>query len=226
MEMDERIFDTIDAINQRWVDKVTQRKDLEELTMSGNYHRRGSKAGNDRRGSTVIPAKDKDDEDDKFYEEMYELKTKLFEMEKSMNSVKERCGMSVSTSPSTGTAVDANLQSSDSLSSSRLTSTTATAITSSGTTVSSFEQRLKEKLDESPRDASRPEDVDEKPKTSPQEPAHPERGTDQKGPEVTESSQSTPPKQPGEGILRDAGDEQRKGSNGSQVSFVGDLDAN
>ena len=34
MEVDERLFETIDAVNQRWVDKVTKRKETEEVTMS------------------------------------------------------------------------------------------------------------------------------------------------------------------------------------------------
>lgn len=34
MEVDERLFETIDAVNQRWVDKVTKRKETEEATMS------------------------------------------------------------------------------------------------------------------------------------------------------------------------------------------------
>lgn len=215
MEMDERVFDTIDAMNQKWVDRVTKRKELDEITMSG----RPSIAGK----SKARPAKDKlnddDSENDKVYEEMYELKRKLFEMEKSMNSVKEHCGMSTSTSSSTGTTVDTNLHSSDSLS---LSQVTAAEINSSGTTV-------KEKLGESAcsasplGDAAEQSEVEDCGKTLPQD-----HGTDQKGPQVTElsqsevtgSSESPPPKQPVEGILRDTSDTPDDQRNGSQVTFV------
>lgn len=206
MEMDERIFDTIDAMNQKWVDRVTKRKEMDEITMSG----RSSNAGN---------SKADESDNDKVYEEMCELKRKLFEMEKSMNSVKEHCGMSMSTSSSTETTVDTNLHSSDSLS---LSQVTAAEINSSGTAV-------KEKLGESARSASPRGDAAEKSevegcgKTLPQD-----HGSDQKGPqvtelsqsEVTELSQSTPPKQPLEGILRDTSDTPDDQRNGGQVTFV------
>ena len=35
MEIDERAFETIDTVNQKWVDRVTKRKEIEETTMSG-----------------------------------------------------------------------------------------------------------------------------------------------------------------------------------------------
>ena len=144
MEMDERVFETIDAVNQRWVDKVTKRKELEGVTMSGR--------GDRNKKPNAKPSNDKlDDVNDEVFDEIYELKRKLSDMEKSMNSFKEHCGMSTSTR----TTVDANLLPSGSLSSSRASSRVpATLVSSSVTSVSStFEQRLKEKLDESARSA-------------------------------------------------------------------------
>lgn len=140
MEMDERVFETIDAVNQRWIDKVTKRRELEGVTMSGR--------GDRNKKPNAKPSNDKlDDVNDEVFDEIYELKRKLSDMEKSMNSFKEHW--------SARTTVDANLLPSGSLSSSRASSRVpATLVSSSVTSVSStFEQRLKEKLDESVRSA-------------------------------------------------------------------------
>ena len=42
MEIDERVFETIDTVNQRWVDKVTKRDEIEGATTSG--HGNGEKS--------------------------------------------------------------------------------------------------------------------------------------------------------------------------------------
>jgi len=42
MEIDERAFEAIDAVNQRWVDKVTKREEMDDGTMPG--HGNGEKS--------------------------------------------------------------------------------------------------------------------------------------------------------------------------------------